>query len=109
MTTRTVAPNAEEIIAAAGDDTLRGLMPTVTAEPHRLSVEALTERIEALRDKPTDEIRAGLQSIADELELHRLGYDFGFEDGDAAGYDRAINDAIDNPDAFAARLREIRS
>ncbi|WP_327633660.1 hypothetical protein OHB24_27115 [Kribbella sp. NBC_00482] len=103
-----VAADAEEIIAAAADDALRGLLPTVTAEPHRLSIAALTERVEALGGKPVDEMRAGLQAIANELELHRWGYDNGFEDGDAAGYDRAINDAIDNPDAFADRLQEIR-
>ncbi|MEU4287813.1 hypothetical protein AB0E63_06290 [Kribbella sp. NPDC026596] len=94
---------------AAADSALGRLLRTVTAEPHRLSVEALEERLAALQGRPEEEIRAGLQEIANELELHRLGYDHGYEDGDAAGYDRAINDAIDHPDTFADRLQEIRS
>lgn len=36
-------------------------------------------------------------------------YEHGNSHGHQAGYDNAINDAIDNPDAFAARLLEIRS
>jgi len=41
-------------------------------------------------------------------EAERWAYDQGHEAGHREGYDQAINDAIDNPDAFAARLREIR-
>lgn len=103
-----VAPNAEDVIAAAGDDAVRGLMPTVTAQPHRLSAEALRERVAALQGRTVVELRAGLQAVADELELHRWGYDLGFEEGQQAGYDRAVNDTIADPDAFTRRLLEIR-
>jgi hypothetical protein len=81
---------------------------TVSAEPVRLSSDALVERVRSLRGGSFDQLRAGLQAIANELELHRAGYDLGFEDGHTAGYDQAISDAIDNPDAVAARLLEIR-
>lgn len=41
-------------------------------------------------------------------ESYRLGYDVGHERGHAEGYDRAINDAIERPEAFTQRLQEIR-
>jgi hypothetical protein len=41
-------------------------------------------------------------------EAYRVGFDIGLEKGDQAGYDRAITDAIENPEAFTARLEEIR-
>ncbi|MEV0797409.1 hypothetical protein AB0I34_06955 [Kribbella sp. NPDC050281] len=103
-----VAPNPEEVLAVPADGDLARLLATVTAEPHRLSLEALEERLAPLQGRPMDEVRAELQLIANELELYRLGYDLGFEDGDAAGYDRAITDAIEHPEAFTARLTEIR-
>lgn len=99
-----VAPDAEAVIAAAADTALRGLLTAVWAEPHSLSADALVDRVRSLRGGSFDQLRAGLQAIANELELYRAGFDVGYEDG----YDQAINDAIDNPDAFAARLRELR-
>ncbi|MEI8409307.1 MULTISPECIES: hypothetical protein [unclassified Kribbella] len=41
-------------------------------------------------------------------EAERWAYDQGHEDGYQKGYDQAINDAIDSPEVFTARLREIR-
>jgi hypothetical protein len=41
-------------------------------------------------------------------ESERWAYDSGREDGHQEGYDEAVNDAIDRPEVFTARLREIR-
>jgi hypothetical protein len=41
-------------------------------------------------------------------EPERWAYDQGYEAGYQPGYDQAVTDAIENPDAFAARLRELR-
>lgn len=106
--TNPVAPNAEEVLAVGADGDLARLLKTVAAEPHRLSVEALEERLQALRGQPIDELREELQAIANELELYRLGFDNGYERGCADGYDGAIEDAIEHPEEFTKRLLEIR-
>jgi hypothetical protein len=46
--------------------------------------------------------------FASASEPERWAYDSGREDGHQEGYDEAIADAIDRPEIFTARLREIR-
>lgn len=89
-----VSPTAEDVIATAADSTLRGLLNTMWAEPHRLSSEALADRVRSMRGGSNDQIRAGLQQIMNELELHRWGYDLGFEAGYAEG--QTISPSVDH-------------
>lgn len=105
-----VAPDADDIITA---EVSRHFPPVLLDDlwghPHRLTSEDLAERIGAMQGRTFSQIRAGLQQIVDELELHRWGWDLGYEQGQQAGYDRAINDSIKNPETFTARLIELRS
>jgi flagellar biosynthesis/type III secretory pathway protein FliH len=41
-------------------------------------------------------------------EGERWAFDQGLERGHQEGYDQAVNDAVDRPEIFTARLRKIR-
>lgn len=83
-----VAPDAEDIIRAEVSRRFPPvLLDDLWAQPHRLSSEDLAQRIAAMQGQSFSQIRTGLQQIADELELHRWGYDFGYEQGHQAGYE----------------------
>ncbi|NIK57910.1 hypothetical protein [Kribbella shirazensis] len=109
LTDEPVSPDPEEVITAEVSRRFPpALLNDLWSQPHRLSTDALVERISYLEGHSFRQIRAGLQSIVDEVELHRVGYDDGFEDGHQAGYDRAVRDMIHNPDAISALLLALR-
>lgn len=104
-----VAPNADDIITAEVSRRFPPiLLDDLWAHPHRLTAEDLAQRISAMQGQSFSQIRAGLQHLVDEVEIHRWGYDLGHEEGFQAGYDRAVNDAVEHPETFMRRLLEIR-
>lgn len=60
------------------------LLDDLWAQPHRLSADDLAQRISTLQGQSFSGIRAALQQIVDELEIHRWGFDAGYEAGYAA-------------------------
>lgn len=86
-----------------GDDfPLKG----INAEPVRLSCADIGKRVRNMRHwRSVERIRAGLQQIANEIGLYRLGYDVGYEAGAAA----VLEELYGSPLTVAARLEAIRS
>ena len=51
--------------------------------PHQLSAEAIALRVVAMKGRSYNDTAAVVTEILTELELHRLGFDLGFEAGQA--------------------------
>ncbi|TDO52627.1 hypothetical protein EV643_102466 [Kribbella sp. VKM Ac-2527] len=87
----------EPVATGTAEDLIRLILGDVvelddlTAEPHRLSEEAVVFRARSLqRRRSPERIREGVREILTELELYRTGYDSGYD----AGYEQAIADVL---------------
>jgi len=95
----TTSSTTDEPVSSYAEDIIKyllsfehpaGAFDDVQSLPHRLSPEAISLRIVAMKGQPYAAVRGRVVEILSELELHRLGFDQGYDEG----YERAIADVF---------------